>query len=679
MLRFPAVGGILLHSAHGLKRILDHLQREQVLSASQVQAALAHHQRTGSRIEDVILELAMSEEVPLLRSLATLYRTRYASTERLATFAPDGKVADMVPRKYAEQHLVCPVTFDLESGVLTVVMPDADDAALLHGLRVAVSAREVRALVVRPAAAKAMIARLYGGDVHAFALLERETFSRSAEASYGAFMGESVRPSADRPTSIPPPTEPIQTPPRQRMSERPPSVFGSSPTLGSMGALSSIPNSTALVGSRGLDGFRDVIARVVGFFDGREGQANPDHAHHVARVVRLLAERVTAPMATTQAVELAALFHDIGKASIGHLSSFNVAQYPDYAAAAKKVYANPIRLFEGSKLPLEVSAALQHMYERFDGRGFPLGQRGREIPLGARLLAVADAYADLTENEANPYRRRLSPEEAAGVVATLRDAVYDPIVVDALTQAVLAPLVRSQLTPNWTELLIVDPSPDDAYLLRVGALEAGFRPKVVSSVDAARVALTDARFELVLIDVDDGPWSFLADLQAGHLGARIPFAALGRALERSVVERLGTLSPLDVAPKSLAPGALFERLKQSLEAVRGRGGAALRGRLQDIELPDVIQTLIQSRKTGRLLVRSTRATGEIHFSLGAIVDGFFGDRYGDDAVIALVRLRDGEFTFDAAFKPGLARIHTPTEMLLLEAMRRIDESSMRPM
>ena len=38
----------------------------------------------------------------------------------------------------------------------------------------------------------------------------------------------------------------------------------------------------------------------------------------------------------------------------------------------------------------------------------------------------------------------------------------------------------------------------------------------------------------------------------------------------------------------------------------------------------------------------------------------------------------GEFDFDAAFKPGLARIQTPTEMLLLEAMRRIDESSLRP-
>lgn len=665
------------HSAQALKRIVEHLQREQVVSLAQAQAALAHHQRTGARIEEVVLELALMEEGALLRSLATLYRTRFASTERLAAFAPDPKLVELVPRKYAEQYLVCPMTFDGGSGVLTVVTPDADDVAMLQGLRVATSAREVRALVVRPAAAKAMLARLYAGDAHAFALLERETFSRAAESSYGTFMGESVRPPGERFTSIPPPTEPLQTP-RPRMSDRPPSVFGSSPTLGAIGTITSMPASTAMVGARGLDGFRDVLARVIGFFDGRDAQSNPEHAQHVARVARVLAERVTAPLGTTQAVEIAALLHDVGKGSVGHLSTFNVAQYPDYAAAAKKVYANPIRLFEGSKIPVEVSAALQHMYERFDGRGFPLGQRGREIPLGARVLAVADAYADLTENPSNPYRRRLSPEECASVIATLRDAVYDPAIVDALTQAVQVAAARAQLSPSWTDLLVVDPSVDDAYLLRSAALDAGFRPRIVASVELARVALTEGRFDVILIDVDDGPWSFLGDLQSGIFGARVPFAAVGRTLERSIVERLGTLGPLDIAPKSLAPGALFERLRQAMDGVRSRGGSALRGRLQDIELPDVLQTLIQARKTGRLVIRAARGVGEIHFNFGSIVDGFFGERQGEDAVVALVRLRDGEFDFDAAFKPGLARIQTPTEMLLLEAMRRIDESSLRP-
>ena len=87
------------HSAQALKRIVEHLQREQVVSVVQAQAALAHHQRTGARIEEVILELALMEEGALLRSLANLYRTRFASTERLAAFARD--LAVLVEEKNA--------------------------------------------------------------------------------------------------------------------------------------------------------------------------------------------------------------------------------------------------------------------------------------------------------------------------------------------------------------------------------------------------------------------------------------------------------------------------------------------------------------------------------------------------------------------------------------------------
>ena len=660
-----------------MKRIVEHLQREGLLSASQVAAAVAHHQRTGSRVEEVIVELAMLDESVLLRSLATLYRTRFATTERLASFRVDSKLAELVPRKYAEQSLVCPMTFDPESSVLTVVAPDADDVAMIHGLRVAASAREVRAIVVRPAAAKALIARVYGGDAHAFALLSREGASRSGDVYSEAFRGDSAHPTGrpgDRPTSIPPPTEQLQSP-RTRMSDRPPPPgFGSSPSIGS-GPTVTGPGAGF---GRGLEAFRDVVTRLMGFYDAHDPHANPGHPIHAARVAKVLAERCTTPLATTQALELAALMHDLGKGGVGHLSTFNVAQYAEHTAAAKRVYTNPLRVFEGSKLPADVGAAIQHMYERFDGRGFPLGQRGREIPLGARLLAVADAYADLSENPQNAYRRRLGPEEAAAVVATLAESAFDPAIVEALVQVVGVPSSRVVLSPAWREVLVLDPSLDDAALLCAPGLEAGFRVRIAHAPEAARVALAEARFDLLLVDADDVPWRFLEELVAGVYGVSIPIAASGRNLERATVERFGLLHAVDVAPKSLSPAVLFDRLRVALDARRARAETGQRGRLQDTELPDVIQTLVQGRKTGRLLVRTTRGSGEIHFSSGAIVDGYFGERVADEAVIAMVRVREGEFVFEPSFNPGAPRIRTTTEMLLLEAMRRLDESSLRP-
>ena len=97
-----------MQTAQGMKRILDHLQKEQMITATHVAAALAHHQRSGARIEEVLLELALVDEASLLRALATLYRTRFASTERLASISIDPKLIEFVSRRYAEQHLVCP-------------------------------------------------------------------------------------------------------------------------------------------------------------------------------------------------------------------------------------------------------------------------------------------------------------------------------------------------------------------------------------------------------------------------------------------------------------------------------------------------------------------------------------------------------------------------------------------
>ncbi len=669
-------------TAHSIKRIIDHLERDRLLTAGQTAAAMAHHQRSGIRIEEAILELSLIEEGLLLRSLASLYHTKFVGTERLANLNLDASLTSLVPRKYADQYNVCPVSYDGDRGLLGVVTPDADSAEVVDGVRLSSSAREVRVFVVRPAAAKAMIARLYSGDPHAFALLERETFSRSAEVSLGSPPGDSLRPGSGERASVPPPTEPVHSANRRRLSERPGGTFGSSPTLSALGSFGSMPgtNPTAnlVPGPRTTDALRESIARLLGFLSARDNLNQAAHPHHTARIAKRLAERLVAPQATVQAVELAAFIHDLGKSSAGHLSTFNVAQYAEYTLIARHAYANPVRLFEGAKLPLEVVAALQHMYERVDGKGFPLGQRGREIPLAARILAVADAYADLTESSENAYRRRLSTEEASGVIVSLSDTIFDPTVVEALTRALISGPSRAAMSPPWDDLLIVESSADDAFLLRAAALDAGFLPAIVHTSDAARAALSAARYALLIVNTDDDPWSLLQDLKAGLLGESIPFGVVGRSLERSVIERLTPMGPIDIAPKALAPAALFERMRQALDPIRTRGVAAIRGKLQDVELPDVLQSLIQGRQTGRLVVRSAGGVGEIHFSLGAIVGGFFGERLAEEAVVALVRLREGEFAFDGSFKPGPSRIKTPTEMLLLDAMRRIDDQSLRP-
>jgi response regulator RpfG family c-di-GMP phosphodiesterase len=113
----------------------------------------------------------------------------------------------------------------------------------------------------------------------------------------------------------------------------------------------------------------------------------------------------------------AAHVHDLGKMGQYHLTALNCSEYDGHKAAAQKVAGVPARLLEPVRLAPEVAAAVDHMYERYDGKGFPDGQAGKDIPLGARVLAICDTYADLTQNPRNPYRKMLSANEACAALS----------------------------------------------------------------------------------------------------------------------------------------------------------------------------------------------------------------------------------------------------------------------
>src|SRR5690606_24901815 len=142
------------------------------------EAALNGMARTGDRVEEALLELSVIDETQLLKYLAALHRTRFVSTEKLAKAEIDRTTLEKVPRKLAERQCVFPVLFDAQTGTLSVVTPDPDDAAMLQDVQVASGAKEVRAFVGRPRAVKAAISKAYGGDIHAFASLDRQAHAQ---------------------------------------------------------------------------------------------------------------------------------------------------------------------------------------------------------------------------------------------------------------------------------------------------------------------------------------------------------------------------------------------------------------------------------------------------------------------------------------------------------------------
>jgi HD-GYP domain-containing protein (c-di-GMP phosphodiesterase class II) len=79
-----------------------------------------------------------------------------------------------------------------------------------------------------------------------------------------------------------------------------------------------------------------------------------------------------------------------------------------------------------------VADVVLHHHERWDGAGYPDGLRGDAIPLGARIVFVADAYEAMTTDRV--YRRKLTPEVALGELRRCAGSQFDPEIVSAFTE-----------------------------------------------------------------------------------------------------------------------------------------------------------------------------------------------------------------------------------------------------
>ena len=157
------------------------------------------------------------------------------------------------------------------------------------------------------------------------------------------------------------------------------------------------------------------------------------HGRRVAHYTRLIAGAMGLPEAEADAVSEAALLHDLGKIGIPDniltkperltLGEFAVVQkHP--AAGAEILHSIP---------PLRRHAmAVRHHHERFDGSGYPDGLRGTDIPLAARIIAVADAFDALGSNRS--YRRGVSADQALNIIAQAAGSHFDPEVAAAIAR-----------------------------------------------------------------------------------------------------------------------------------------------------------------------------------------------------------------------------------------------------
>lgn len=171
------------------------------------------------------------------------------------------------------------------------------------------------------------------------------------------------------------------------------------------------------------------------------------YAEAIAREMELSASMI-------ESIKIAGLLHDLGKIGIpeeillkmGKLTfgeyevikshpdiAINIlksVEFPHFAKEAKNLEVIPeltLNLFEPADLSAEVKLMIFHHHEKYSGGGYPKGIKGEEIPLGARILSVADTFEALTASR--PYRKAFSVEEARGILIKASGDQLDPKIV----------------------------------------------------------------------------------------------------------------------------------------------------------------------------------------------------------------------------------------------------------
>ncbi len=157
------------------------------------------------------------------------------------------------------------------------------------------------------------------------------------------------------------------------------------------------------------------------------------HSEEVAVISQILALCMGFPPNLAEIIHLAGHLHDIGKIGIpdailqkpGPLTREEFAVIKQHPVIGEAI-VKPVKILNGQS---GVARMIRHHHERYDGAGYPDHLAGNAIPVGARILAVADSLSAMLQNR--PYKTAMTFEHAEAEILAQSGTMYDPRVVEA--------------------------------------------------------------------------------------------------------------------------------------------------------------------------------------------------------------------------------------------------------
>ena len=608
------------------KRIGERLIEAGLCSAEAVEQALSHQKITGHRVGDCLVELGLMQEGALLRFLATEFKTRFVSAEKLsqAKISPD--VLDKVPVRMAEKQDFIPIAYDPERRILSIVMAEPQNEALVREIAIVTDVAEVFPYVAIRSAIQAGIKKHYYGDHTAFSAMQN---GASLQPDQRKFAGSS---DGDRDVS-------------SRTN-----VSGSGKTSSRVNPTQLREALGAVRGTIGENDFVETLNILVGLLEMPRKEFR-GHSAQIARQSQLIARRIGLQPRDVAHTSIAAYLHDLGKKPDRHLTLPLLASSPEAKAEAKRYARAPIKLFETVHLPGGVNAVLAQIYEAYDGTGVPQGVKGEDISAGARIIAAVDAFFELTRNPFNLHGRVMTKQEAIASLREQAGTLFDPVVVDTLDILQSGDILRQRVEQDGRQLFVADPDEAVRTDLMDSLSKGGLVVQSVIKLDGLIDAVLANEADTIAVGLGYGVADIVALIQfvrARPESASLPVLVLGDPTDPASKERLVQAGATGFVPLPLSPedaattlrGAYFDRIEH------GGLGHVVRGSFDELTAVELSKVLGTSRKSGRLVVRNGPQEGYLQLERGRIVYAQFLEKKGEAAIQPLLTLPQADFAFD---------------------------------
>ncbi len=136
---------------------------------------------------------------------------------------------------------------------------------------------------------------------------------------------------------------------------------------------------------------------------------------------------------TTGKIELAGLLHDIGMIGVSDdiLAKVEKLSVEEYSEIKKHVY-HSVKILDDIKQLKDVVELIKYHHEFYDGNGYPYGKKGDEIPIGSRIIAIADAFDSMVTPKV--YRNQVVPSVALAKIKEEAGKQFDPDIVECFEQ-----------------------------------------------------------------------------------------------------------------------------------------------------------------------------------------------------------------------------------------------------